>query len=118
MNDNSWGTRIKDLLKKRNMKQKDLSKLSGVSESTLSDWIKGTREPGVYGLSQVAQSLGVTLDYLMGLDSVATEIQALTGYSLWELKNLFAAGYTLEAPKQISMQEFLEELKKEAHESM
>lgn len=118
MNDNRWGTRIKDLLKKRNMKQKDLSKLSGVSESTLSDWIKGTREPGVYGLSQVAQSLGVTLDYLMGLDSVATEIQTLTGYSLWELKGLFAAGYTLEAPKQISMEELLQELRKEAHESM
>lgn len=118
MNDNRWGTRIKDLLKKRNMKQKDLSKLSGVSESTLSDWIKGTREPGVYGLSQVAQALGVTLDYLMGLDSVATEIQALTGYSLRELKGLFAAGYTLEAPKQISMEEFLGDLKKEAYESM
>lgn len=118
MNDNRWGTRIKDLLKERNMKQKDLSKLSGVSESTLSDWIKGAREPGVYGLSQVAQALGVTLDYLMGLDSVATEIQVITGFTLEELKNLFAAGYTLEAPRQISMQEFLGDLKKEAYESM
>lgn len=52
------------------------------------------------------------------LDRLATEIQTLTGYSLEELKNLFAAGYTLEAPKQISMEEFLEELKKETHESM
>lgn len=57
-------------------------------------------------------------DRIAELDRLATEIQALTGYSLEELKNLFAAGYTLEAPKQISMQEFLEELKKEAHESM
>lgn len=52
------------------------------------------------------------------LDRLATEIQALTGYSLEELKNLFAAGYTLKAPKQISMEEFLGELRKEAHESM
>lgn len=52
------------------------------------------------------------------LDQLATEIQALTGYSLEELKGLFAAGYTLEAPKQISMEEFLGELRKEAHESM
>ena len=57
-------------------------------------------------------------DRIAELDRLATEIQALTGYSLEELKNLFAAGYTLEAPRQISMQEFLEELKKEAHESM
>lgn len=59
-----------------------------------------------------------TWDYLMELDSVATEIQVLTGYSLGELKGLFAAGYTLKAPKQISMEEFLGELRKEAHESM
>lgn len=52
------------------------------------------------------------------LDRLATEIQTLTGYSLEELKNLFAAGYTLEAPNQISIQEFLGDLKKEAYESM
>ena len=63
-------------------------------------------------------SLGVTLGYLMELDSVATEIQYLTGYSLKELKNLFAAGYTLEAQKQVSEEELLRELRKEASESM
>lgn len=57
-------------------------------------------------------------DRIAELDRLATEIQALTGYSLEELKNLFAAGYTLEAPKQISIQEFLGDLKKEAYESM
>lgn len=57
-------------------------------------------------------------DRIAELDRLATEIQTLTGYSLEELKNLFAAGYTLEAPKPVSMEEFLEELKKETHESM
>lgn len=59
-----------------------------------------------------------TWDYLMELDSVATEIQVLTSYSLRELKGLFAAGYTLKAPKQISMEKFLGDLKKETYESM
>lgn len=58
------------------------------------------------------------LDRVAELDRLATEIQALTGYSLEELKGLFAAGYTLEAPKQISMEKLLQELRKEAHESM
>ena len=58
------------------------------------------------------------LDRIAELDRLATEIQALTGYSLEELKNLFAAGYTLEDPRQISIQEFLGDLKKEAYESM
>lgn len=57
-------------------------------------------------------------DRIAELDQLATEIQTLTGYSLEELKNLFAAGYTLEAPKQISMEELLQELRREAHESM
>lgn len=59
-----------------------------------------------------------TLRHVQELDRLATEIQAITGFTLEELKNLFAAGYTLEAPRQISMQEFLGDLKKEAHESM
>lgn len=59
-----------------------------------------------------------TWDRVAELDRLATEIQVLTGFTLEELKNLFAAGYTLEAPKQISMEEFLGDLKKEAHESM
>lgn len=58
------------------------------------------------------------LDRIAELDRLATEIQALTSYSLEELKGLFAAGYTLEAPKQISMEEFLGDLKKETYESM
>lgn len=62
--------------------------------------------------------MDVALDRIAELDRLATEIQALTGYSLEELKGLFAAGYTLEAPKQISMEEFLGDLKKEAYESM
>lgn len=59
-----------------------------------------------------------TWNRIAELDQLATEIQALTGYSLEELKGLFAAGYTLEAPKQVSMEELLHELRKEAHESM
>lgn len=59
-----------------------------------------------------------TWDRVAELDRLATEIQVLTGFTLEELKNLFAAGYTLQAPKQISAKELLEELRKEAHESM
>lgn len=59
-----------------------------------------------------------TWDRVAELDQLATEIQVLTGFTLEELKNLFAAGYTLQAPKQVSTEKLLEELRKEAHESM
>lgn len=76
----------------------------------------------MFGKKKVKVKLVPTMteawDRIAELDRLATEIQALTGYSLEELKGLFAAGYTLEAPKQISMEELLQELRKEAHESM
>ena len=67
---------------------------------------------------KLVPAMAESWDRIAELDRLATEIQALTGYSLEELKGLFAAGYTLEAPKQISMEEFLGDLKKETYESM
>lgn len=67
---------------------------------------------------ELVPAMAETWARIAELDRLATEIQALTGYSLRELKGLFAAGYTLEAPRQVSMEEFLGDLKKEAHESM
>ena len=67
---------------------------------------------------KLVPAMAESWDRIAELDRLATEIQALTGYSLEELKGLFAAGYTLEAPKQVSMEELLQELRKEAHESM
>lgn len=59
-----------------------------------------------------------TLRHVQELDRLATEIQAITGFTLEELKGLFLAGYTLQAPKQMTMEELLGELEKEAYESM
>lgn len=67
---------------------------------------------------ELVPAMAETWARIAELDRLATEIQVLTGYSLEELKNLFAAGYTLEAPKQVSMEKLLLELRKEAHESM
>lgn len=59
-----------------------------------------------------------TLRHVQELDRLATEIQAITGFTLEELKGLFLAGYTLQAPKQMTMKELLGELEKETYESM
>ena len=59
-----------------------------------------------------------TLRHVQELDQLATEIQAITGFTLEELKGLFLAGYTLQAPKQMTMEELLGELEKETYESM
>lgn len=59
-----------------------------------------------------------TLRHVQELDRLATEIQAITGFTLEELKRLFLAGYTLQAPKQMTMEELLGELEKETYESM
>lgn len=76
----------------------------------------------MFGKKKVKVKLVPTMagawDRIAELDRLATEIQTLTGFTLEELKGLFLAGYTLQAPKQMIMEELLGELEKEAYESM
>ena len=52
------------------------------------------------------------------LDRLATEIQKVSGYSLEDLLSMFLAGYTLQAPKQITFDELKMAMRAEASESM
>lgn len=106
-----WGQRIKELLVKRGMTQKELSQVSGVPESTISDWVRGKsqREPGVFGFKAVADTLGVSMDYLMGGNSydMDTELMRVSGYSSKQLIDLITDGWTLSPPQQITIGELM-----------
>lgn len=89
-----WAKRLRVLLEERDMKQSELSKISGVSASSISDWIGGNtkREPKVTGLKDIADALGVSMDYLMGAEECTSaqneEIHKRTGLSDKAIKNL------------------------------
>lgn len=89
-----WAQRIQALLEEQNMKQTELSKISKISASSISDWIggNGKREPKVLGLKAIADALGVSMDYLMGAEECTSadneKIHKRTGLSDKAIKNL------------------------------
>lgn len=61
------GLRINSALATRDMKQKELAKILGVTDNTISYYCSGSRTPKLDQLIQIAESLNVTTDYLLGL---------------------------------------------------
>lgn len=67
MNEQKMGQRINAGLAASGMKQKDLAKILGVTDNTISYYCKGARAPKLEQLVQIAKTLNVTTDYLLGL---------------------------------------------------
>ena len=64
------------LLKEKNLKPIDVSKATGISPATLSDWKTGKSKPKQDKLIKIADYFGVTVDYLMtGKDASPAEPQ-------------------------------------------
>lgn len=57
--------RISALLKEKDISQKDLAMMAGVSASVLSRCLSGERKFQLEVLSNIATALGTTLDYLV-----------------------------------------------------
>ncbi len=67
------GNRIEDLRKKKNMTQTDLAEAAQTTRTTVSKWETGDSEPSATQLRLVADSLGVSVDYLLGNDASVGE---------------------------------------------
>lgn len=62
---------LKNLRKSRNLLQKDMAKILGVSVSTYCYWEKGDFQPDNEALKKIADYFGVTIDYLLGYEQQA-----------------------------------------------
>lgn len=60
-------TRMREVRKKARMTMKELAHIIGVSESTISLYETGKREPDHRTLVLLANALSVTTDYLLGI---------------------------------------------------
>ena len=63
----SIGQRINTVLAERGILQKDLAEGVNVSKNTVSYWLSGGRHPSLAQITEVAQFLSVSVDYLLGL---------------------------------------------------
>ncbi len=61
-----FGIRVKEELKSQGKKQIDLARALNVKESTLSEWLNDHNEPPMETIRNIADYLGVSLDYLFG----------------------------------------------------
>ena len=93
--DEIYSQRLNDLLFEKQITQKELSKMSGVKESTITAWIRSEYEPRIKGMNEIAKALGVSLDYLMGNTDIPSpnseDLQAInkhTGLKLTAINNL------------------------------
>ena len=59
---------LKELRQSKSLSQRELSKLTGLSFSIISQWERGKREPSGYCLKILAKFFEVSTDYLLGLE--------------------------------------------------
>lgn len=60
--------RTKGLMAEKSVTQKELAKVTGISESSISRYLSGELEPRMDILSNISRALGTTVSYLVGED--------------------------------------------------
>ena len=58
--------RTKSIMAEKGVSQKELAKVSGISESSISRYLSGDLEPRMDILSNISRALGTTVSYLLG----------------------------------------------------
>ena len=58
--------RVKELMERDHISQKELAKLSGISESSISRYLSGSKEPRMDILTNISKVFNVTTSYLLG----------------------------------------------------
>ncbi len=61
----TWEKKVKDLMKSRNINQKQLSELSGISESSISRYLHSGQRPRMDVVVNIAKALSVETEYLL-----------------------------------------------------
>lgn len=64
------GSRINSALALRGMKQKELARILGVTDNTVSYYVSGARTPNAEQIIAIANALDVSADYLLGLSTI------------------------------------------------
>lgn len=82
--------RIFDTMAQKGISQAQLAKHTGISPSTISDWKKRNNTPSSDKICVIADCLGVSISYLLGVDEETINSEENT---IIMNGNTFAAGY-------------------------
>lgn len=68
------GENIKKICSLKGIRQVDIARHMGVSEGSVSNWIKGTNSIDIENLAEVCRFLGVSLDQIYGVAPITPEV--------------------------------------------
>ncbi|EPI47065.1 DNA-binding helix-turn-helix protein [Gardnerella vaginalis JCP8151B] len=76
----SWQEKVKNLMNDRGINQKQLSQLSGITESSVSRYLRSERRPRLDIVVNFAKAFGVATDYLLddGEESSASAYETIS----------------------------------------
>lgn len=69
-----FSKRLRELRDGRNFNQQELADILNVSNSAISKWEQGAREPDFETLKVIADYFGVTTDYLIGNENINKDV--------------------------------------------
>lgn len=75
---NTWSDKVKELMRVKNINQKELSQLSGITEASVSRYLTGERTPRMDIIINFARALGVSVEYL--LDNSEKQQKEISAY--------------------------------------
>ena len=86
--DLSLGKNLKAVLDEQKVTQKDLAKKLNIAPTTLNGYISNKREPDLETLKKIAKALGVTVDYLLGVEGGMIDLSAKEEALIWQLRRM------------------------------
>ena len=73
---NEFQNRVKKLMERDGISQRELAAQSGISESSISRYLSGELQPRMDILTNIAKVFGVTSSYLLGEEENLKEVDA------------------------------------------
>lgn len=68
------GENIKKICSLKGIRQVDIARYMGMSEGSVSNWIKGTNSIDIENLAELCSFLGVSLDQIYGVTPITPEV--------------------------------------------
>ena len=80
----SFSRALVQLMAERGWTQKDLANASGISQPSVSRYLKESTEPKVSDLISLARAFGVTLDVVAGVHTVSGSAHLVASATQWQ----------------------------------
>ena len=77
----TFSLRLKELRQKLKLTQKEFTKDLSITPATLSAYEKGTTNPSIYAITEIAEKYNISVDWLLGLSDNSTNKSSLETYA-------------------------------------